>query len=263
MRTVWQMARDKRVQAWEALGRFDELQVLLLGGDLMDECPLDLEELRLLLPLGQDALRGLRHLALKETGVLGDDVLFALAGQGCGGELTSLSLDSCVLSFLCFVFFFVVVFVFVFLSSSSPPSVSWTALLGGVTDAGIRTLVEQGCGKKMVALELVGALFVPVSLSLSLSLFPACSFLSENHLTFIPSIPLCCACRSCIYVCVACCSQDWEIAPRMKLCAPWRVRDVVLSWKYSRLSVCLLSLPSLLSFLAGGSPPPNGSPEFD
>ena len=94
VRVLWRMEKDKRVQMWERLGPFGEVTELELSGDFIgNKCPMDEEELFMLLPEGQEALAGLRTLFLWFCGdQVGDGFLNALVFAGCGRNLTSLSL---------------------------------------------------------------------------------------------------------------------------------------------------------------------------
>jgi len=93
VRVLWGMEKDKRVQVWERLGPFEEVTELELGGVWRGNCPVDQEELFMLLPEGQEALAGLRTLFLWFCGdQVGDGFLHALVFAGCGRNLTSLSL---------------------------------------------------------------------------------------------------------------------------------------------------------------------------
>ena len=94
VRVLWRMERDKRVHVWRRLGRFQEPEKLHLGGEYLCECPLDAEELLLLLPEGAGALAGLRVLILwRCASQVNNDFLRALASAGCGENLTWLSLS--------------------------------------------------------------------------------------------------------------------------------------------------------------------------
>ena len=94
VRVLWRMERSKRVHVWRRLGRFLEPEELHLGGEYLCECPLDVEELLLLLPEGAGALAGLRVLILwRCASQVNNDFLRALASAGCGENLTWLSLS--------------------------------------------------------------------------------------------------------------------------------------------------------------------------
>ena len=84
------------MQVWRRLGRFEEVEELDLGGEPSwkgIQCPMDKEELFLLLPEGEGALAGLRVLFLWWCANMVDyDFLRALASAGCGEKLTSLHL---------------------------------------------------------------------------------------------------------------------------------------------------------------------------
>ena len=103
VRVLWRIERDKRVQVWRRLGRFQEVRELELGGELSCLCPMNVEELFMLLPEGAGALAGLHKLFLWGCSDQVDDgFLRALASAGCGKMLTSLTLFcecSCVLVF--------------------------------------------------------------------------------------------------------------------------------------------------------------------
>ena len=98
VRVLWRMNRDKRVQVWRRLGRFEEVEELELGGERSwqgAKCPMDKEELFMLLPEGEGALAGLRMLFLWHCAEqVDDDFLLALTSAGCGEKLTSLDLLS-------------------------------------------------------------------------------------------------------------------------------------------------------------------------
>ena len=98
------------MQVWRRLGRFEEVEELDLGGEPSwkgIQCPMDKEELFLLLPEGEGALAGLRVLFLWWCANMVDyDFLRALASAGCGEKLTSLTLwCECLFLLLCLVFF--------------------------------------------------------------------------------------------------------------------------------------------------------------
>lgn len=103
------MSRDDRVRVWEALGRYEALEVLDVGGDALyrDTCPMDCEELDLLLPEGlsdcssssRPCLAGLRVLYLHFVLKMDDAWLRTLARAGCGSSLASLTLWGVVFSF--------------------------------------------------------------------------------------------------------------------------------------------------------------------
>lgn len=93
VRVLWRMDRDKRVQVWRRLGRFQEVEELVLGGELVCECPVDVQELCLLLPERAEALTGLHKLFLWYCASNTDDgYLRALTTAGCGENLTELTL---------------------------------------------------------------------------------------------------------------------------------------------------------------------------
>ena len=48
------------MQVWERLGQFEKVEELELGGEYELECPMDKEELFMLLPEGEGVLAGLR-----------------------------------------------------------------------------------------------------------------------------------------------------------------------------------------------------------
>ena len=97
------MKKIKRIQGWRALSPFCGLKRLVLGGDYFDGhlCPVDLEELRVILGLaegvekeeeeGQGCLAQLKELVL-EYGTLGEAEMELLASQGCGTNLKTLCL---------------------------------------------------------------------------------------------------------------------------------------------------------------------------
>ena len=88
---LWKIDGDQRLRIWEALGRYDALEVLELGNS--DTLDID-EELRVLarqvLP---PRLDGVRVLFLGWMSNLTDATFQALAAAGCGTNLTSLSLE--------------------------------------------------------------------------------------------------------------------------------------------------------------------------
>ena len=95
VRTLWRMDRDKRVRVWRNLEPFDKLEVLELGGEFEGiKCPLEPDELSLLLPNGSHPLADVHELRLyhgmSEWG--GGEWLCSLADAGCGANLTSLTL---------------------------------------------------------------------------------------------------------------------------------------------------------------------------
>lgn len=98
LRVLWRMEREKRVEVWRRLGQFEDMEEELeleleLGGAWRCECPIDKEELFMLLPGGEGALARLRVLSLWWCEDQVDDgILRALVSAGCGKELTSLSL---------------------------------------------------------------------------------------------------------------------------------------------------------------------------
>lgn len=93
VRVLWCMKRVKRLQVWHTLGRFQEVEELHLGGEHRCPCPVDVEELMLLLPEGAGALATVRKLDLFFcAGQVDDGFLCALASAGCGQNLTSVSL---------------------------------------------------------------------------------------------------------------------------------------------------------------------------
>ena len=95
VRALWRMGREKRVQVWRRLGRFEEVEELELGGEYRCECPLDKEELSMLLPEGECSLARLRLLFLWWCEDQVDDgFLRALASAGCGKNITFLTLRS-------------------------------------------------------------------------------------------------------------------------------------------------------------------------
>ena len=103
---LWRMDRTKRVQVWRGLGLFVEVEELELGGEPAwkggIECPMDKEELFMLLPEGEGVLAGLQNLFLCWCArLVDDDFLRALVSAGCGKNLTSLTLLSECLSSCC------------------------------------------------------------------------------------------------------------------------------------------------------------------
>lgn len=90
MQALWRMPRKQRLRLWEALGRYDTpLESLELGGDFLSICPLDAEELQMLLPASLDSVRSL---FLGKVSMLGDAAFQILAASGCGEHLSSLFL---------------------------------------------------------------------------------------------------------------------------------------------------------------------------
>ena len=82
------------MQVWRTLGRFQEVEDLVLGGELFCQFPMNVEELVMILPEGARALAGVRKLVLLQCGNLVDDAFFgALASAGCGQKLTGLTLE--------------------------------------------------------------------------------------------------------------------------------------------------------------------------
>ena len=107
VRVLRRMNRDKRVQVWRRLGRFEEVEELELGGEFLCECPMDKEEVFMLLPEGEGVLAGLQNLFLCWCArQVDDDFLRALVSAGCGKNLTSLTLRcECLFLLLSLVFF--------------------------------------------------------------------------------------------------------------------------------------------------------------
>ena len=106
---LWQMERVKRMEVWRELVMGEKLEELVLDGVSRVKCPLDLEELSMLLPEGEDALQEMRVLVLTCTKNLTDEALRWLSDRGCGGNLThmifwslcSLSLSLSLFSLMC------------------------------------------------------------------------------------------------------------------------------------------------------------------
>lgn len=95
VRVLWRMDRDKRVQVWRALSRFQSVEGLELAGEMRCECPMGVEELFMLLPETAGALAGQHELFLRHCSIkMDDEFLRALASAGCGQMLTSLHLGS-------------------------------------------------------------------------------------------------------------------------------------------------------------------------
>lgn len=96
VRLLWRMGKYKRVLAWRRLGRFEGVRELELGGGNLrgDDCPVDVEELFMILPeRAAGALEGLCKLFLWRCGLqVDDEFLRALALAGCGKGLTLLAL---------------------------------------------------------------------------------------------------------------------------------------------------------------------------
>lgn len=102
VKSLWGMDKDKRFRAWRVLGPFCGLERLELGGTFNVKCPVEVEELRVILGLeerveskeeeGQGRLAQLKE-AILVVGTLGDDAMELLASQGCGSNLTTLHLD--------------------------------------------------------------------------------------------------------------------------------------------------------------------------
>jgi len=213
VRVLWRMDRNKRVQVWRRLGRFEEVEELELGGQCRCECPLDKEELFMLLPEGGGALAGLQKLLLWWCGrQVDDDFLRFLVSLGCGKNLTSLRLG-CECLFFCFFCFLLVdcfspvlrfalslclaspprcllflarslsliFFVFLSLSLSADKRIERNAgLKEGVTDASVQALAEAGCGKNLTSLTLSSEfLFLLFLCFLLVALFFSCSCLAS------------------------------------------------------------------------------------
>lgn len=95
VRVLWRMKKDMRAQMWRSLGRFEEVTELELGGESGCECPMDHEELLMLLPEGRKVLEGLRGLVLRWCSrKLDDAFLEALHSASCGAKLAWLTLWS-------------------------------------------------------------------------------------------------------------------------------------------------------------------------
>lgn len=93
LHVLWRLNRDKRVQVWCRLGKYPQLTELELGGKRRCECPVDIEELFMLLQEGAGTLARLHKLSLwRCSNQVDDRFLIALATAGCGEKLTSLSL---------------------------------------------------------------------------------------------------------------------------------------------------------------------------
>lgn len=103
VKTLWRMGRDKRLRVLEALGWYEVLEVLELGGDRYGgpSCPIGREQLAVLVPelhpasssfSSHPCLAGLRVLSLYRVPQMNDAFLCALARAGCGPNLTSLHL---------------------------------------------------------------------------------------------------------------------------------------------------------------------------
>ena len=89
---------------WELLGKCDPLVSLEPGGHWSPRsgvpCPLDLQELWMLLPGRPRPLQDVRLLFLQNVTCVDDDWFRAMAHGGCGPLLTSLNLSSeCALPF--------------------------------------------------------------------------------------------------------------------------------------------------------------------
>lgn len=96
VRIVWRMSRDERECVWGVLGRYDALVSLQLGGDsgyAGVECPMELDDLSLLLSDCPLPLEHVRLLFLQRISSLNDGWLRALSQVGCGPSLTSLTLS--------------------------------------------------------------------------------------------------------------------------------------------------------------------------
>lgn len=153
VRTLWGMDRGKRVQVWRTLGRYDELEVLELGGEAGKDkewregtrwveegikCPLDVDELSLMLPDRHIPLAGLRELRLhRGLSELNKSWLRALVRAGCGPNLTSLSLWR--------------------------EEHSWEEVerehLNFMSNGALRVLAAAGCGTSLTSLSLRGECF--------------------------------------------------------------------------------------------------------
>ena len=85
------------MRVWEALGPYETLEALEVGEEWFGRFPMDQEELALLLPARLDTLR---LLYLGGMDKMDDAWMQALAGAGCGAQLTSLTLSRELLSSL-------------------------------------------------------------------------------------------------------------------------------------------------------------------
>ena len=102
VKALWGMGKDMRMRAWRALGPFGGLERLELGGKPNAKCPVEVEELGVILGMeggvemeeegGQDRLEQLKEVIL-EFGTLGDAGMELLASQGCGTNLKTLCLE--------------------------------------------------------------------------------------------------------------------------------------------------------------------------
>lgn len=100
---LWRMPREQRLGVWGALGRYDEgLEVLELGGNSETPCPLDDEEmmviLRMVLPGHLDCVH---MLFLGFMNSVTDASVQALADRGCGKRLKSVDFRGASCMFLC------------------------------------------------------------------------------------------------------------------------------------------------------------------
>lgn len=97
MPVLWRMRRGTRLRLWRLLGMTfcpSLLQELELGGEFGCMCPVDSQEMQVLLGEGggdRDQQQKLRVLLLMYT-TLDDEGLCMLADRGCGRALQALSL---------------------------------------------------------------------------------------------------------------------------------------------------------------------------
>lgn len=89
VRVLWRMPLERRQHAWDAVGRYEKLDALELGGCPMEDAELSLL-MRVVLPV---LLDGVRWLFLGRAPRLTDKSLQALAQAGCGAGLTVLDLE--------------------------------------------------------------------------------------------------------------------------------------------------------------------------
>ena len=122
LRSLWGMSKERRMELWRELQPKLHLEeVVLHGGSLEDECPMEDEEFAVLFPSG--SLSSLRSLHLCNVAKLTDRGFATLAQAGCGKSLTSLRVDG---------------------------------RCKGITGEGLMFLVEAGCGTSLTSLSLHG-----------------------------------------------------------------------------------------------------------
>lgn len=146
VRVLWGLEKGKRMQMWRRLGRFQELEELELGGWVVCELPMDVEELLTLLPEGAGTLAGMHQLALWWCGDQVDDEFLRVLASA---KLTSLHLEGAL--------------AVVFSQFHGVVRIDVTPLLlcceraglgHEVTNSGLCNLASAGCGKKLASLHL-------------------------------------------------------------------------------------------------------------